>query len=122
MATLNSSIMMGNLTRDPETHASKDGFSITSISIAINEQKKEGDNWVDDPTFQEAKAFGKNAEFIQKHFEKGKQIWFRGKTRTEKWVDKESGDNRSKNIIHIESCGFCGSKADSAPKADTGGF
>jgi|TARA_R100001463_G_scaffold2960_3_gene12252 single-strand DNA-binding protein len=121
MATLNSTHMMGNLTRDPET-IEKDGFSITSFSIAINEQKKEGDSWVDDPTFQEAKAFGKNAEFIQKHFEKGKQIWFRGKTRTEKWVDKQSGDNRSKNIIHVESCGFCGSKADSAPKADTGGF
>jgi single-strand DNA-binding protein len=80
----------------------------------VNERKKDGDDWVDDTTFIDCKAFGSKAEFISGHFRKGDPIWLTGRLSNDEWDDKETGKKRSKLEVLIGQCGFVPSKKDNS--------
>ena len=81
---MNSINLVGRLCADPETNQTPNS-SVTSIRLAVSGSRKEGNEWVDDPTFVTCKAWAEKAEFLQKHFEKGKEIWIMGSLKEEKW-------------------------------------
>jgi len=105
---MNNYTAVGRLCSDPETNETTNS-SVTKIRIAINGRKKEGDNYVDDPTFINCEAWGKTAEFLAKHFEKGKEIWIQGELKIDEW--EKDGQKRSAPKITIRQCGFTSGKA-----------
>jgi single-strand DNA-binding protein len=62
MASLNSVILLGNLTRDPEVRYSPSGTPVATLGLAVNNRVKQGDEWKDDPCFIDVVVFGKQAE------------------------------------------------------------
>lgn len=107
----NKVIQMGNLTRDPELTTLPSGDSVVDFSIAINEhytdkggQKQERTDYID------CKSYGRTAENINKFFSKGRPIFIEGKLRQEKWVDKQTQQNRSKLIVKVDDWEFVDSK------------
>ena len=111
--------IIGRLTADPETHQMATN-SVCNIRIAVNGRKKDGDNWVDDPMFINAKAWDKQAEFISKHFEKGKEIWIQGELKIEQW--EKDGQKRSAPVIRVRTCGFTSGKSNGNGKDDGDDF
>ena len=103
---MNSINLVGRLCADPETNQTPNS-SVTSIRLAVSGSRKEGDQWVDDPTFVTCKAWAEKAEFLQKHFEKGKEIWIMGSLKEERW--EKDGEKRSKVVVNISRCGFTSS-------------
>jgi single-strand DNA-binding protein len=72
---MNKVILIGNVTRDPETKTAKD-TTITTFSLAIQGIKKE------DVDFINCKCFGKTAELIGKYVTKGSKIAIEGRIKT----------------------------------------
>ena len=114
---MNNYTAIGRLCSDPESNATTNS-TVTKIRIAINGRKKEGDSYVDDPTFINCEAWGKTAEFLSSHFEKGKEIWIQGELKIDEWNDKTDGQKRSAPKITIRQCGFTSGKANGKDDTD----
>ncbi|MDR1969910.1 MAG: single-stranded DNA-binding protein [Candidatus Nomurabacteria bacterium] len=103
----NKVILLGNLTRDPETRSTTSGQSVTNFSVAVNE------TWVDKSgekqertSFIECEAWGQRGETIAKYFTKGRQILVEGRLRQDSWEDKDTGKNRSTLRVTVDSFSF----------------
>ena len=116
MSLANNCTFIGNLCADPELKIIESGEKRTSIlegSLAINRKWKDKEGRViEDTDFIPFSVFGKAAEIIQKYTKKGHQIALQGEMRQEKWVDKETGGNRSKLNLRVENFQFLQNKRD----------
>jgi len=94
MSNLNTTILQGNLTADPEVFGTDK--KVTKFTIAVNN----GYGEYKSTTFVTCVSFGKTGELIATHFEKGKPVIVQGELRTSKWESKE-GEKRSSLELHI---------------------
>lgn len=107
----NKVILLGRLTRDPETRFTGNNMAITKVGLAITRRWKAADGQIkEEPTYIDCDAFGKTAENIGKFFSKGKPIFIEGHLRLDQWQDKTSGENRSKLKVVIDTFQFVESR------------
>ena len=106
MANFNKVILIGRLTRDPETRTFATGGKVAKIGFACNNSKKntQTGQWEDEPMFIDIDVFnrgefGKLADLIQDRCRKGTQIMVEGKLHLEQWEDKNGGGKRSKHKL-----------------------
>lgn len=112
MANFNQVILMGNLTRDPSSkHLSN--TTICEFGVAINRKWKtaQGEDR-EEVCFVDCTAFGKQAEVIEKYFQKGKPIFLTGRLKYDTWESKDGGGKRSKLSVVVESFQFVGGRSD----------
>ncbi|MCB9893084.1 MAG: single-stranded DNA-binding protein [Planctomycetes bacterium] len=107
MASFNKVILMGNLTRTPELRSLPSGTQLTDITLAVNENytDKSG-NKQESTHFVEVTFWGKQAELICRWKKQGDPLLIEGSLKQDKWVDKETGKNRSKLKVQGSSCTF----------------
>lgn len=78
---MNKAILVGNLTRDPETRYTKnkngEDMAIARFTIAVNIPKKK-----DESAFISCVAFGKTGEVIEKYTRKGSKVGIVGHIQT----------------------------------------
>lgn len=99
---MNKVMLMGRLTRDPEVR-----YSQSANPVAVRRQfKKQGEPDVD---FFNIVAFGKAAEFVQKHFRKGHMIMIVGRLQVSTWEDNNKVKHISIDVV-TEEQHFCGEK------------
>lgn len=107
---INSAVIMGRLTADPELKTTNSGLSVTSFSVAVDRPYQKGKEKKVD--FINVVAWRQTAEFVSKYFSKGSMIAVQGPLQTEQYKDK-SGNNRTYYQIVANSVSFCGSKKES---------
>jgi single-strand DNA-binding protein len=113
MSSFNKVILMGNLTRDPETRVTPSGSTICKIGLAVNRVYTAQDGTKkEEVTFVDCDAFGKTAETIARWMSKGKGILIEGRLRLDQWDDKQTGQARSKLGVVVENFQFVGGKGD----------
>lgn len=114
---LNSAIIMGRLTADPELRTTASGLSVTSFSVAVDRRfQRQGEEKQTD--FINVVAWRQTAEFVSRYFHKGSMIAVQGSIQTRNYEDK-NGNKRTAVEIVADNVSFCGSKAESeatAPK------
>jgi single-strand DNA-binding protein len=109
MASFNKVILMGNLTRDPETRFAQSGTAVVNFGLAVNERFQGSDGqWQDRPTFIDITMFGKRGEAFAKFHSKGKPAFIEGKLRLDTWEDKNGGGKRSKLYVVGDNWEFVG--------------
>jgi single-strand DNA-binding protein len=104
MNGLNSILLEGNLTRDPEVRSTASGSIVCSFSIASNRSFKKGDEWENEVSFFDIEVWGKLAENIGTYCKKGRGVRVVGRLKQERWTDAD-GKSRSKTKIiseHVE--------------------
>lgn len=108
MPAFNKVILMGNLTRDPELRFLPNNTPVCDLGLAVNDRvkNKQTDQYEDVPVFMDCTCFGRTAENIAKHFNKGRPIFIEGKLRFEQWEDRQSGQKRSKLKVIIDRWQF----------------
>lgn len=108
MNMYNKAILVGRLTADPELKQTPSGVSVTSFSLAVNRAytPKGGERQTD---FIDIVAWRNTAEFICKHFSKGKAILVDGSIQTRTYVDK-NGQNRRAWEVAADGVHFVESK------------
>lgn len=98
---INKVILIGNITKDPETRYMPSGEAVTSFGVATNEEWKAKDTGEKKSRaeFHNITMFGKLAEIADKYLTKGSQVYLEGSIRTEKYQDKQGNDRYSTKII-----------------------
>ena len=104
-------ILMGNLTRDPETRTTSGGQSVTDFSLAVNRSWKSADGSKQEQvSFINCVAWAKTGEIIAQYVSKGNPILVSGRLEQRSWDDKESGQKRSTVEVVVEDFNFIGSR------------
>jgi single-strand DNA-binding protein len=105
----NKVILMGNLTRDPETKTTTGGQSVTNFSLAVNRSWKGADgNQQEQVSYINCVAWGKTGEIIAQYMTKGSPLLVSGRLDQRSWDDKESGQKRSTIDVVVEDFNFVG--------------
>ncbi|MBX3459358.1 MAG: single-stranded DNA-binding protein [Planctomycetes bacterium] len=97
MASFNKVIIMGNLTRTPELRSTPGGSQVTDITLAINDVFTDSSgNKQERVTFVDVTFWGKQAETLCRWKKQGDPLLVEGRLQTDKWQDKQTGQNRTK--------------------------
>lgn len=107
---LNTAIIMGRLTADPELRKTTSGLSVTSFTVAVERNYKSGEERQAD--FINVVAWRGTADFVSTYFKKGQMIAVQGSIQTRNYEDK-NGIKRTAVEIVADNVSFCGSKAES---------
>ena len=99
---INKVFVVGNLTRDVELSAAKTGLSVARFTVAVNDRKKVGDQWQDDPNYFKVTAFGKLADRMAPSLLKGTKAVVLGRLKYDEWTDKDGNKRTSVSIIADE--------------------
>jgi single-strand DNA-binding protein len=109
---LNSCVIMGRLTADPELRTTSSGLSVTSFTVAVDRSfARPGEEKQTD--FIPVTAWRSTADFVTKYFRKGSMIAVQGALQTRKYEDN-NGNKRTAFEIVASNVSFCGSKNESA--------
>lgn len=109
---LNKAFIMGRLTRDPELRRTGNGTAVTSFTLAVDRDMK-NENGGREADFIDVVAWRGTAEFVARHFAKGRMAVVMGRIQVRDWVDRDGGTRRSTEII-AESVYFGDSKPQGA--------
>ena len=120
MNDLNQVSVIGRLTRDQELKYTQSGTAVMSLSIAVNRSVKQGEQWVDVPSYFDVSVWGKQAETLNQFLHKGKQIGVMGHLEQQRW--QTDGQNRSRVIINADSVQLLGSPQDNPNGARNSGY
>ncbi len=108
---LNTIILMGRLTADPELRTTSSGLSVSSFTVAIDRRyQRQGEDKQTD--FIPVVAWRQQADFVSKYFSKGQMIAVEGSLQSRKYEDK-NGNPRTAYEVVADRISFCGSKAES---------
>lgn len=122
--SINSVVLTGRLTRDPETDYSRDGKPICNFSIAVDGASNQPDpdrQGAYQAGFFDCIAFSSTAEFIQQYLDKGSRVGIEGRLQQDRWVT-DSGDKRSRVKIVVGRVDFQETKSEAdARRAGAGG-
>lgn len=109
---INSVVLMGRLTADPELKNTNSGIEVCSFSVAV-ERSYKSDNGEKQTDFINVTAWRQSAAFISKYFRKGQMIAIEGSIQTRSYEDK-NGNKRTAFEVVVEHASFCGGKSDSS--------
>ncbi len=113
---VNKVILVGNLGKDPEVRYTSGGQAVANLRIATSRswtdkqsgQRKEETEWHD------VEVWGKQAEQCGEFLAKGRQVYVEGRLKTDKWQDKQSGQERSKVKVVADTVRFLGGRGGGA--------
>ena len=77
---INSTVIVGRLTRDPEVKQTQSGISVCNFTLAVDRQYKSGDERLTD--FIDCVAWRHTADFLGKYFSKGDPVGVTGHIQT----------------------------------------
>lgn len=102
---VNSAVIMGRLTADPELRTTNSGLSVTSFTVAVDRAYDR-----EKTDFINVTAWRQTADFVTKFFRKGSMIAIQGHIETRNYEDK-NGNKRTAVEIIADNVSFCGDKA-----------
>ena len=105
MSDINSVIMIGRLTRDPELKYTPSGAAVATVTVAVGRKYKKAEEMVDEVCFIDVVLWNKLAEIAGKYLSKGSRIGVTGRLMQRTW-QTTGGDKRSKHEIVGESIQF----------------
>ena len=105
MNGLNSMTLGGNLTKDPELRYTSGGTPVLSMSVAVNESRKdENGEWSDYPNYIDMILFGRRAESVSDYLSKGTYVAVTGRLHQDRW--EKDGQKRSKLEVVVDNIHF----------------
>ena len=121
MANLNKVMLIGRLTRDPETKHTPSGTSVTTFGLAINRtyKRKDSDEKVEETTFVDVEAWGTAGEVFARYMKKGRQAYVEGRLKLDSW--EKDGQKRTKLLVVLEEFQFLDSGGGGGGGAPSGG-
>lgn len=107
---INSVVLMGRLTADPELRTTTTGKSVCSFSIAVDRSfVRSGEERQAD--FINIVAWEQTANFVCRYFRKGSMIALTGSIQTRRYEDK-TGAKRTAFEVIAREVSFTGSKSE----------
>lgn len=134
---MNKAILVGNLTRDPESKSLPSGVSCATFTVACN-RRYVNQQGVREADFLNCVAWRQTADFVMRYLTKGSKVAVEGTIQTRTY-DAQDGTKRYVTEIVVDNIELAGSRGDgqtrenvpppspppsfhSDPPADMGGF
>ena len=116
---VNKAIIVGNLGRDPEVRYTANGSAVANVTVATSEswKDKQSGERQERTEWHRVVFFGRLAEIAEEYLKKGSQVYIEGSIRTQKWQDKESGQDRYTTEIVARDMQMLGSRGGEASGA-----
>lgn len=99
---MNTTSLIGRLTKEPDTRTSKSGTKVARFSLAV-------DRFGEGADFIPCVAFGKTADFVEKYLAKGMKIAVIGRIQTGSYQNREGKTVYTFDVV-AERCEFCEKK------------
>lgn len=97
---INVVVLVGNLTRDPESKDTRSDTSLCSMRLAVNGRRKDSQgDWQDDPNYFDVTAFGRTADNCAKYLEKGSPCAVKGRLNWREWETQEGGKRQAVDVV-----------------------
>ena len=101
MATDNQSILIGNLTDDPELRFTANGAAVANFRLAVTPRVRQGDQWTDGETsFFRINCWRQLAENVTETLGKGARAIVIGRLRMRSW---ETDDGERRTVVEVEA-------------------
>jgi single-strand DNA-binding protein len=111
---LNKAMIIGRLTRDPESRTTPNGANVCSFSIATNRSfKTQTGEKQDQVEYHNIVAWGKVGEIAGQYLKKGSRVYVEGRIQTRSW-DGQDGKKNYKTEVIMENMIMLDSKGASA--------
>lgn len=109
---LNKVMLIGRLTRDPETRTTPQGTTVANFSLATSRVWKDQQGQQKEQTeFHNIVAWRRLGEVVSQYLKKGRQVYVEGHLQTRSW-DDQSGQKKYRTEIVADNMIMLGSKGD----------
>ena len=106
MANYNKVLLLGNLTRDPQLSYTPNQTAVVDFGLATNRKWTAQDgNQREETCFIDCRAFGRQAENINKYLSKGRLVFIEGRLTFDTWTAQD-GSKRSRHRVTVENSQF----------------
>jgi single-strand DNA-binding protein len=106
---INSVVLVGNLTKDPELRHTPSGTAVTTLRVAVNDRVKRGEEWTDAAYYFDVTVWGRTAENCAQYLAKGRPVGVQGKLTWREW-DAQDGTKRQAVEIVADNIQFLGGR------------
>ena len=122
-SNINTVVITGNLTRDPELRNLPSGTAVCKLRVAVNSRRKDGQSgeWVDKPNYFDVTVWGAQGENCANYLSKGRPVAVQGRLDWREWEAQDGSGKRQAVEIIAESVQFLGSRGDN-PGGNGNGF
>ena len=113
MATINSVVLVGNLTKDPELRHTPAGMPVCSLRLAVNTRRKDSatGQWGEKPNYFDITVWGQQGENCAQYLAKGRRVGVQGRLEWREW-EAQDGSKRQAVEIIADTVQFLGSRGD----------
>jgi single-strand DNA-binding protein len=110
MANLNRVMLIGRLTRDPESRRTQTGSVVVNFGLAVNRtyRKRDSEERVEETTFIDVEAWDRTGETFARYTRKGSQVYVEGRLKLDQW--EKDGKKFSKLRVVMEEFQFLDAK------------
>jgi single-strand DNA-binding protein len=115
----NKTIIIGNLTKDPELRYTPQGTPVCTIRLASSTKYKSGDGMKEETLFIDCIVWGRQGESVSQYLSKGKTCLVEGRLQERKW--ETDGKQHSKFEIVAQTVKFLGGGKKDSPAGGSGG-
>jgi single-strand DNA-binding protein len=102
-------MLIGRLTRDPETRTFANGGKVAKFGFAVNNRRKNAQTgqWEDEPVFVDMEVFnrgdnGRQADLVEQSLRKGHQVFIEGHLRLDQWTGQD-GQKKSRLLVRVDN-------------------
>lgn len=98
---INSVVVSGNLTRDPELRQTQGGTAVLSLRMASNGRRRNSQTgqWEDEPCFLGVTVWGARAEALARILARGSRVTVQGRLRWREWADKDGARREALEVV-----------------------
>lgn len=110
---LNKVMIIGNVTRDPESRSTNSGQNVCSFSVATNRRwrDKQTQELQSQAEFHNIVAWAKLAETCSAYLKKGSRVYIEGRLQTRSWED-QTGQKKYRTEIVADNMIMLDKKGD----------
>ena len=97
---LNRAMVIGNLTRDPESRTTPNGHSVCNFSVATSSQWTDTQGQKQERTeYHSIVAWGKLADICSQYLGKGRKVYVDGRLQTREWEGQDGAKKQRTEIV-----------------------
>jgi single-strand DNA-binding protein len=113
VATINSVVLVGNLTKDPELRHTPAGMPVCSMRLAVNTRRKDAatGQWGEKPNYFDITVWGQQGENCAQYLAKGRRVGIQGRLEWREW-EAQDGSKRQAVEVVADSVQFLDSRGD----------
>ena len=111
----NRMALVGRAGRDPEARYFESGAMVANFTLAVNRRSRD-----DEPDWFNLEVWGKQAQVAADYVRKGSLLGITGSFKLDRWIDRSSGEERTKPVITVDRLDLLGGKRDAAGGGDDG--